>query len=241
MRGMVFTATFNGANLVATDQKIITLNKQYQPEGIFKPEDVKKIVKIVTPPCSKPIITYDDMTYANIGQTTGLLDATYIPKNLTELSTTLGTRRGLCLTNNTIDAFEDLVEAAQKDGLIIKASSAFRSYDTQKILYETALNTTGTSTSISTAKPGYSEHQLGTTMDLTGSSNNYSSAADSFGGTPEDLWLKDNAYLYGFIQSYPSGKEDITGYKYEPWHYRYVGIKKAKEVHDSGLTLIEFL
>ena len=241
MRGMVFTATFQGTNLISTDQKIITLNKNFQPEGLFKPEDVKKIVKTITPVCPKPIITYDDMTYANIGQITGLLDATYIPKNLAELSTTLGTRKGLCLTNSTIDAFKDLVGAAKKDGLTIKASSAFRSYDTQQTLYSAALKSSGTATSISTAKPGYSEHQLGTTMDLTGSSNNYSSAADSFGGTPEDEWLLKNAYLYGFIQSYPEGKESVTGYKYEPWHYRYVGVKKAKEVYDSGLTLTEFL
>jgi len=241
MRGMAFTATFDGPNLVGTDQKIITLNKNFQPEGIFKPEDVKKIVKAVVPVCPVPTIAYDDMTYANIGQITGLLDATYIPKNLTELNTILGTRTGLCLTSNALDAFKILAEAAKKDGLTIKVSSAFRSYDTQKSLYAAALKSSGTGTSISTAKPGYSEHQLGTTMDIAGSSNNYSSASDSFGGTPEDIWLTKNAYLYGFIQSYPKGKESITGYKYEPWHYRYVGIKKAKEVHDSGLTLTEFL
>lgn len=114
MRGMVFSATFEGANLVSTDQKIVILNKQYQPEGIFKPEDVKTIARVVAPVCPKPIITYADMTYANIGQTTGLIDATYIPKNLSELNSALGTRKGLCLTSATIGAFEDLVEAAKK-------------------------------------------------------------------------------------------------------------------------------
>ena len=93
----------------------------------------------------------------------------------------------------------------------------------------------------SVAKPGYSEHQLGTTVDLSGSSINFASASINFDNTPEDLWLRENAHLYGFIMSFPYGKDETTGYKYEPWHYRYVGKDVAKKIKNSGLTLVEYL
>ena len=134
-----------------------------------------------------------------------------------------------------------MIKKAKDIGLSIKVSSGFRDYQYQENLFKNAIKNTNGNTSNAIAKPGYSEHQLGTAVDLTGKSINYVSANDLFDKTPEDKWLKENAYLYGFIQSYPKGKEDITGYKYEPWHYRYVGIKKAKEIKESGLTTTEFL
>ena len=77
------------------------------------------------------------------------------------------------------------------------------------------------------ARPGHSEHQTGLAIDVN-------SVDDSFRGTPEAIWLADNCYKYGFIIRYPEGKEGITGYKYEPWHIRYVGSEIAKKVHDAG-------
>jgi D-alanyl-D-alanine carboxypeptidase len=170
-----------------------------------------------------------------------LPDVTYIPKNLIELSSLISTRKGICLTKETSDSFEDMAESALKDGYKIKISSGFRSYEIQNDLFKNSIKNNGGSTSISVAKPGYSEHQLGTTADITGASINYSSAVDNFDNTPEDLWLKSNAYLYGFVQSYPLDKESITGYMYEPWHYRYVGVNNAKEIMRSGQTINEFL
>ena len=84
------------------------------------------------------------------------------------------------------------------------------------------------------ARAGHSEHQTGLAMDI----NN---ASDSFNNTKEAKWIAENCYKYGFILRYPQGKQDITGYKYESWHVRYLGRELAKEVHDSGLTLEEFL
>ena len=231
MRGMLFSATFDGKNLVKTEQKIITLNKNYQPEGIFTPSSI----------CPKPTKEYGDMMLLNIRQEIGLPDATYIPKDLRELNTESSTKKGICLTKETRDAFELMVKDAKEDGYLIKASSGFRSYEYQKNLLANAIKSGKKDISISIAKAGYSEHQLGMAMDITGASINYDSAVGSFGGTPEDVWLKENAYLYGFIQSYPEDKEDITGYKYEPWHYRYVGIENAKIIKDSNLTITEFL
>lgn len=241
MRGMLYSATFDGVDIVATDKKIITLNKNYQPEGIFSEDEIKEKDELASNPCPKPTKEYEDMSMLNIGQEIGLDDKTYIPKNLRELDLSSRTKKGICIIEEARDAFETMAKDAKKDKLTIKVSSGFRDYNYQKNLFENALKNNGGKTSISVAKPGYSEHQLGTAMDITGASINYDSAVGRFDKTPEDLWLRENAYLYGFIQSYPKDKTDITGYKYEPWHYRYFGIDKAKEIYDSGLTITEFL
>ncbi len=89
------------------------------------------------------------------------------------------------------------------------------------------------------ARPGHSQHQLGTAIDLgvEGKSN----FNESFGQTSEGVWLSQNAVRFGFVMSYPKGKESITGYSYEPWHYRYIGKDNARKMIDQGLILEEFL
>lgn len=241
MRGMLFSATFDGKDLTETKQKIITLNKKFQPEGIYTLSEMRERDKIVSSTCPTPKKEYEDMSLSPIGQTLSLSDITYIPKNLIELNSSISTKKDICLIKETSDSFEDMAEDALKDGIKIKISSGFRSYEIQNDLFKNSIKKNGGSTSMSVAKPGHSEHQLGTTIDITGASINYSSAASIFDKTPEDLWLKSNAYLYGFIQSYPYGKEKITGYMYEPWHYRYVGKNFAKEIIRSGQTINEFL
>jgi LAS superfamily LD-carboxypeptidase LdcB len=84
------------------------------------------------------------------------------------------------------------------------------------------------------ARPGHSEHQTGMAMDII-------EASSAFEGTPAAIWLAENCYKYGFIIRYPKGKENITGYKYEPWHIRYLGKDTAWAVYNSGLTLEEYL
>jgi len=241
MRGMLFEATFKDKTLIKTNHRIITLNKKYQPEGIFSVEEIKEKDNALSSTCPKPKKDYEDMSRLNIGQKTGLLDKSYIPNNLNELDLMYATKKEICLTQETIKSFEKMAEKAKEDGLTIKVSSGFRSYETQKIIFDNILKTSGNTTSISVAKPGHSEHQLGTTIDITGLSINYDSAVGRFDKTPEDLWLKENAYLYGFIQSYPKGKESVTGYMYEPWHYRYLGSEAALQIKNSGLTISEFL
>lgn len=90
-----------------------------------------------------------------------------------------------------------------------------------------------------TARPGHSEHHLGTTIDVRpiGASD----VDQSFGETPTGQWLEENSWRYGFILSYPAGAEAVTCYKYEPWHFRYVGVELADRIHRSGLTLREYL
>jgi len=222
----------------------INQDNQIQNETLKTPTKEDEVVtkkKVITYTCPTPEKEYDDMSLLAVGQTTKLSDTNYTPKNLVEVDTTMETNRGICIAEETSGAFKNMANDALKDGYTIKISSGFRNYDTQKTLFDNASKSDKENAIISIAKPGYSEHQLGTTIDVTGASIGYSSANGVFDNTPEDLWLRKNAYLYGFIQSYPLGKEDITGYKYEPWHYRYVGIDNAKEIIKNEETLNQFL
>lgn len=113
--------------------------------------------------------------------------------------------------------------------------SGFRSYETQKNLFWSYVEADGYDNAVTySAYPGTSEHQTGLAADLGW-------VDDAYANTEEGMWLADNCHEYGFIIRYPKGKSDITGYIYEPWHVRYLGRSTAKLVHDSGLTLEEFL
>lgn len=113
--------------------------------------------------------------------------------------------------------------------------SGYRDYWSQKWIFQKYCDRDGYDAAVTySAKEGHSEHQTGYTMDLD-------SLDESYGDTPEGKWLAANCWKYGFIIRYPKGKEEITGYTYEPWHVRWIGRSTAKLVYDSGLTLEEFL
>ena len=137
-------------------------------------------------------------------------------------------------------AFTELVAEAAKAGFSLVAVSAYRSYQTQVVTYQSNVQSGGQDYADRTsARPGHSEHQLGTTVDVSTANAGYQ--LEGFAGTPEAGWLAENSWKYGFIVSYPGGKEGITGYAYEPWHIRFVGKDVAGRVRSSGLTLHEYL
>jgi len=241
MRGMLFEATYNGNKLIKNDYKIMLLDNNYQVQGIFTPSEVREIDDLASNPCLVPGKEYENIWLLNVGQDINLPDVTYIPSNLREIKKEYALSGGFCLVREARDAVEKMIEAAKKDGVDLKVNSAFRSYQKQESLFSNAEKNASNYSSASTAKPGYSEHQLGTAVDITGSTISYMGATDEFYNTKEDFWLRENSYLYGFVQSYPMGKESITGYKYEPWHYRYVGVDITIKVKNSGLTLKEYL
>ena len=120
-------------------------------------------------------------------------------------------------------------------GISLWSVSEFRSYDRQYQLYNNYVARDGKAEADRySARPGHSEHQTGLAVDVN-------SVDYSFAYTPEGIWLKDHCHEYGFIIRYPEGKEEITGYMYEPWHVRYLGKETAEKVHESGLTLEEYL
>ncbi|MBR3283397.1 MAG: D-alanyl-D-alanine carboxypeptidase family protein [Ruminococcus sp.] len=139
------------------------------------------------------------------------------------------------ITSDAQAAFNKMKADAAKAGYSLFICSGFRSYSYQSQLYNSYVNRDGKAKADTySARPGHSEHQTGLAMDI----NN---ASDAFNNTPEAKWIAANCWKYGFILRYPQGKQNITGYKYESWHVRYLGNDLAKEVYNSGLTLEEFL
>ena len=236
MEGMLFEATFKGKNLAGTKSRIIKLNKQYQPEGIFEIGTEKVVVKS----CPKPQKQYEDYSYLDVGQTIPLPDSSYIPSDLVFIDKEMSTS-SICLKGDANTALKEMLNKAREDGYIIKVSSGFRTYGDQKYILESNIKNGNKNAYVAIAKPGYSEHQLGVAVDMTSPSVNNESATTKFETTKEAEWLEKNAYIYGFIQSYPKNKEDITGYMYEAWHYRYVGVDNAKEIVKNNQTINEFL
>lgn len=132
-------------------------------------------------------------------------------------------------------ALEALFKAASYDGIELLAISGYRSYWTQKSIYERRLKETSLDyVSLYVAKPGQSEHQTGLAMDL--GCEGYTDLTERFAETPAYQWLSEHAHEYGFIIRYPKDGTEETGYAFEPWHIRYLG-DLAGEVHESGLTL----
>src|SRR5690625_738088 len=139
------------------------------------------------------------------------------------------------------DALYDMFEEAKDSGVILYARSGYRSYETQIYLFNGYVEKHGEEAANKfSAKPWFSEHQTGLVMDVTSESVGYQLTPD-FGDTKEGVWLKENAHKFGFVIRYPEGKEDITGYVYEPWHIRYLGVDLATAVYESGLSYEEFL
>ncbi|MCC5893896.1 MAG: D-alanyl-D-alanine carboxypeptidase family protein [Alkalibacterium sp.] len=134
-------------------------------------------------------------------------------------------------------AFNQMAAASNKDGIKLTAFSTYRSYDYQKTLYTNYVKKDGQAAADRySAKPGHSEHQTGLAFDIS-----QTGAKNPFAESKATKWMETNAHTYGFIVRYPKGKEHITGYMYEPWHLRYLGVDLATKVYNSGKTLEEYL
>ncbi|WP_066047890.1 M15 family metallopeptidase [Robertmurraya korlensis] len=137
-------------------------------------------------------------------------------------------------------ALEKMFTEAKASGIELYAVSGYRSYERQRILFDAEVKKSGEEKAAQVvALPGNSEHQSGLAMDISSKSANLS-LTESFGETNEGKWLAANAHKYGFILRYPKGKETITGYQYEPWHFRYVGVNAAQTIFEKNITLEEY-
>ncbi len=134
------------------------------------------------------------------------------------------------LKQNALDAFILMSDAAKKEGLSLRIISAYRSNSYQANLYQKYKNNNGqTAADRFSARPGHSEHETGLAIDIN-------DVAQAFENTDEFTWLGENAHKYGYVLRYPEGMENVTGYMYEPWHYRYLGTEVATQLKNSGLT-----
>ena len=141
------------------------------------------------------------------------------------------------LRKEAYEAFINMYNSAKEEKITLIINSAYRSYKEQEEVYNDYLTKhTKEYTDAYAARPGHSEHQTGLAIDII----TYGANGDNFDETEAFTWLSNNAYKYGYILRYPKGKENITGYNYESWHYRYVGIDVATQIHNSNITFDEY-
>lgn len=141
------------------------------------------------------------------------------------------------LTSEAADAFVQMADAARADGIFLHSVSAYRSYTTQTNIYRRYVSQFGQAQADAfSARPGYSEHQTGLALDI-----NIAQSSALFEATEEFAWLQAHCAQFGFLLRYPKDKESITGYSFEPWHYRYVGTEIAGVCTDQELTLEEYI
>jgi len=177
------------------------------------------------------IIDYDFIVNKNYK-----LDKNYIPKDLEELSLEYSCKHKYLRKIARI-SFENMAKSAKQNGFNIIAVSTYRSYEYQEKLYNNYVLDKGFYyADMASARAGHSEHQTGLSVDIADLSLDY----DNFEKTKEFNWVKENAHKFGFIMRYPKAKFHITGFKYEPWHYRDVGTNVATYIYENDITLEEY-
>ncbi len=227
------------ANLVSEKYYINENVARYLDYGNSHNVSSKKIISIVN--SKADLGFYNELVDSNLDADNLVLvnkfyhlSSNYTPSDLVTLTGQYNKGTNNKMRKEAADALMEMVDGAKLDNMTIYNMSSFRNYEYQNTLYNNYVKRDGKKAAdIYSARPGYSEHQTGLCTDLN-------EISDKFDNTNEAKWLKENAYKYGFILRFPKDKEDITGYKYESWHYRYVGKKAAKIIHDDDITLEEY-
>ena len=161
----------------------------------------------------------------------------FIPENLENINTQYALSN-MKLVDYAKEAFEKMAKDARKENLKIIAMSTYRSYSYQVDLYNRYKKKDGQEAADKySGRPGFSEHQSGLAVDVYNGKEDYT----NFESTKEFTWMKDHAHEYGFIIRFPKGKENETGYQYESWHYRYVGIDVATYIKNNNISLEEYI
>ena len=172
------------------------------------------------------------------------LNRNFIPSDMVEIHEPMGSKLDKSYVNmlnqTAYNAFKQMQAMALNEGFEIFIDSSYRSYAYQENVFNDVAKEKGLEhTQKYVALPGTSEHQTALAIDIIYRRNGIM-IEDQLDTDSEILWLMNNAHQFGFILRYPLGKEDITGYSYEPWHYRYVGIELAFKLYNDNLTLEEY-
>lgn len=190
---------------------------------------------------SKEVRTTDDGNLLVIVNKEYAVSPDYYPTDMVDIDGSLSTNQNLKVKKEAYDAYLKMLHDAQAEGLNFCICSAYRSYSLQESLYNNSLAANGQEyTEKMFAYPGKSEHHTGYAIDVTSASMNWG-LAQNFTDYPDGAWITEHCSEYGFIIRYPKGKEDVTGYVYEPWHIRYVGVDVAKYITQQGITFEEYL
>lgn len=169
------------------------------------------------------------------------LPSNCVPADLVQLPAEMTFGGAQFLIREAADALSAMLAEASAAGHHVVARSTYRSFEEQAFTFNHWASQLGEAEAARiSARPGHSEHQLGTAVDLTSAAVGFD-LWEAFGDTPEGRWLAENAWRFGYVISYPASKEHVTGYAYEPWHLRYVGTQTAASVRFTGLTLHEYL
>jgi zinc D-Ala-D-Ala carboxypeptidase len=189
------------------------------------------------------IILNPDNTMALVNKQFGLPE-TFLPNDLVrpKVSFSFGNQKidKSLMRKEAALALEKMFKEAKRSGIELFAVSGYRSYDYQQSLFHAEVDKVGLDKAVeAVAVPGQSEHQTGLAMDISSRGENMLLTAE-FGNSKEGKWLTENAHRFGFILRYPKGKESITGYQYEAWHFRYIGINAATIIHENNWTLEEY-
>jgi D-alanyl-D-alanine carboxypeptidase len=190
----------------------------------------------------REVVTNQDSVAVVVNKQRALPDG-YEPSDLVEPNVKFSFNEKVekrLMRKEAAEALESLFAGAKDDGYDLFAVSGYRSYKRQVTVFNSSVQRNGREHAEKfSAEPGKSEHQTGLAMDVSSQSANFG-LEQSFSQTDEGQWLAEHAADYGFVIRYPEGKEEITGYLYEPWHVRYVGIETAKDIASQGVTLEEY-
>ena len=166
------------------------------------------------------------------------LDEDYIPSDLVAINNKYYYGEGHKIRSEVYEAFIDMWNQANNDGIYLIINSSYRTYQEQQSVYDSYKDTYGTTYADSiAARPGYSEHQTGLSLDIFSKEH---TSTSNFKNSPAHIWLTQNAYKYGFIQRYNEKNEDITGFAEESWHWRYVGVEVATYLNEHDITFDEY-
>lgn len=214
-----------------TKNAVINFQKEYAlPQtGEVNAETRNKLNEIfLSHLCPGQNIVYPNFLLQKVTEANPL-PSNYAPASLLDVSDIVKTVGVVCLRGDVVPYVIQMFKDAKQDGVEFMISSGFRNPEIQKYLYDFWIQVAGDEAQDAIAKPGLSEHQLGSALDLTDKSINFRSVDESFENSAGGEWLKKNAYKYGFVNSYPKDKKEISGFRYEPWHWRFVGLNVAKK------------
>lgn len=227
---VIAAIAIGAASSAGTDEAVPAASVSQTPSATPTPEETRPTPDVpaepaVVPSFDKSARSIDDPNsiWLVVNKLRPLNPADYAPADLVSLP-------GGQMRAESAAAFTVMADAAAAQGFSIIAASAYRSFAEQTAIYAGDDNLT--------ARPGYSEHQTGLTVDIatpTGECRIY----QCFGDMAEGVWLRDNAWQYGFLLRYPADKTAVTGYDFEPWHFRYIGVDLATEMHNTGITTLE--
>lgn len=205
-----------------------------------RPTPTESTLPVPVPTFNRSLYSIDDPAsiWVVVNKTRPLNPIDFVPPDLVEVP--VAHTWSPLLRQEASDAAVVMFAAAETEaGLSLASNSAYRSYTTQVEVYNDDVAANGQAfADTSTARPGTSEHQTGLAIDI-GAKSGVCSLSTCFADTAEGQWLAANAWRFGFLLRYPADKVEVTGYAFEPWHYRYIGVDLATEMHETGVTTLE--